>query len=271
MLAGGDVDPYALLQFYLDAGADEAIGGEAPDRTFLAEVMALPQAAEAASAAVAAGGGSGRKAVGTLEGLVEARALAAEAKTIEELRAALDGFKALSLKRTAMQMVFADGNPQAKVMLVGDVPGTDEDRLGRPFAGASGQLLDKMFAAIGLSRADTLYITSLVNWRPPGNRPPSKAEFALSLPFIRRHIELANPAVVVFIGSPTAKELLETTQSLTRLRGKWTDYKSDGLEKPVPALCMFNPAYLLHSPAEKGLAWQDLLMLKKKLRELEII
>ncbi|MBI1215543.1 MAG: uracil-DNA glycosylase [Alphaproteobacteria bacterium] len=279
MLAAGETDPYELLQFYLDAGADEAIGDEAIDRMQLAEVMAFvqPGAQEQAGQGkpplpslgnLAAAPVNPNAPVGTLEAMGDARALAEGAQTLEELKAALDGFKGMSLKRTATQMVFADGNPKARVMLVGEAPGADEDRLGRPFVGVSGQLLDKMFAAIDLSREETIYISNVINWRPPGNRSPSDAEIALSLPFIRRHIELVNPAVVVFVGGVAAKALLETTQGITRLRGKWTDYTSAGLEKPVPALCMFHPAYLLRSPGQKGLAWQDLLRLKKKLQEM---
>lgn len=274
-----------LLQFYLDAGADEAIGGNTHDRTQLADVLSFaPLATESAPVQphgntqpfampprVQEESASGTTAIGTLEAMGDARALAAGAKTLEELKTALESFKGMSLARTATQMVFADGNPAARVMLVGEAPGADEDRIGRPFVGVSGMLLDKMFAAIGLGREETLYISNVINWRPPGNRAPSDAEIALSLPFIRRHIELVNPAVLVFIGGVSAKALLETAQGITRLRGKWTDYASAGLEKPVPSLCMFHPAYLLRSPLQKGLAWQDLLSLKAKLKALNIL
>ncbi len=165
-------------------------------------------------------------------------------------------------------MVFADGNPQAKVMLVGEAPGADEDRAGKPFVGVNGQLLDRMLASIGLSREENVYISNLINWRPPGNRSPSDAEVALSLPFIQRHIELANPAILVLSGGVAAKALLQTSQGITRLRGKWMEYKSDGMAAPIPVLATFHPAYLLRSPAQKGLAWQDLLKLKERIKQL---
>ncbi len=270
------LSPYELLQFYLDCGVDEVMGDVALDRTQIPEKI-LPMVAPTtktavATAALAASAESSPEGLaGVIESLEEARTLAAAAKTVEELRAALDSFKGLAIKRTATQMVFADGNPQARVMFVGEAPGADEDRLGRPFVGVSGQLLDKMLGSIGLSREDNAYISNVINWRPPGNRAPSDAEIALSLPFIRRHIELVNPAVVVFVGGVSAKTLLDTTQGITRLRGKWADYSSEGLAQPIPAMCLFHPAYLLRSPQQKSLAWADLLSLKNKLRALGVI
>lgn len=271
------VNPYELLQYYVDCGADEAMTDEAIDRTKLAPVVspfpqssvekpdqkssgALPQipAAVTDPASLAA-------TPGAFEALGDARLLAAEATSIDELKAALDAFKGLTLKRTATQMVFSDGNPKARVMVIGEAPGADEDRLGRPFVGLSGQLLDRMLAAIGLSREENVYITNVINWRPPGNRNPSDAEIALSLPFVQRHIELVNPAVLVFAGGVAAKALMQTNAGITRLRGKWAEHKTDGLEKPVPVLPIFHPAYLLRTPLEKRLAWADLLKLKEKL------
>jgi DNA polymerase len=268
-------DPAALLQFYIDAGADEAIGDETIDRTKpvakvapdapvmerLGAVASLPVATAAAAEAP----------LGTIESLGDAQVLAAKAQSIEELKAALDGFQGLSLKRSATQMVFADGNPASRVMLIGEAPGADEDRIGRPFVGVSGQLLDRMLASIGLSRTENVYISNIINWRPPGNRSPSDAEIALSLPFVLRHIELVKPAVLVFAGGVAAKALLSTSQGITRLRGRWVDHASPGLEKPVPALPIFHPAYLLRSPQEKRLAWADLLKLKARLKEMKIL
>lgn len=202
--------------------------------------------------------------LGTAEASLDARRLAGEAGSLTELEKALNHFEGCALKRTATNTVFADGNPQAKIMLVGEAPGADEDRMGKPFVGVSGQLLDKMLAAIGLDR-ETVYITNIVNWRPPGNRSPSASEIAVCLPFTRRHIELVKPDVLLFVGGVAAKALLETSQGITRLRGRWTDYKSEGLEKAVPAMAIFHPAFLLRSPAQKKLAWQDLLAVKKHL------
>lgn len=202
--------------------------------------------------------------LGTAEASLDARRLAGEATSLKELEDALNRFEGCALKRTATNTVFADGNPRAKIMLVGEAPGADEDRMGKPFVGVSGQLLDKMLAAIGLDR-ETVYITNIVNWRPPGNRSPSASEIAVCLPFTRRHIELVKPDVLLFVGGVAAKALLETSQGITRLRGRWTDYKSAGLEKEIPAMAIFHPAFLLRSPAQKKSAWKDLLAVKKYL------
>jgi DNA polymerase len=137
--------------------------------------------------------------------------------------------------------------------------------------GVSGQLLDRMLAAIGLSRESNVYISNVINWRPPGNRSPSDAEIALSLPFIQRHIELVNPAVLVFAGGVAAKALMQTSQGITRVRGRWVEHMTEGLKSPIPTLPIFHPAYLLRSPAQKSLAWTDLLSLKAKLKALGIL
>lgn len=265
------LSPFELLQFYVDIGVDDVVGDETLDRTKIPEkILPLVQPAVAAVVPSAQGQPSETADMGMIEALEEAQTLAAAAMTLDDLRAAIDGFKGLAIKRTATQMVFADGNPQARVMLVGEAPGADEDRIGRPFVGVSGQLLDKMLAAIGLRREENVYISNLVNWRPPGNRDPEAAEIALSLPFIRRHIELVNPAVVVFVGGVSAKALLDTSQGITRLRGRWMEHTTAGLAQPIPALCMFHPAYLMRSPQQKALAWADLLNLKAKLAALGV-
>lgn len=279
--------PAELLQFYIDCGVDETIGEEPVDRTQLpsSTVAAFAQPQGQGQAAAPSGkpplpqmppaltpkAPAQPEAAGAFEAMGDARAMAAAAKTVDELKAALEEFKGLSLKRTATQMVFCDGNPKAKIMLVGEAPGADEDRVGKPFVGLSGQLLDKMLASIGLSREENVYISNVINWRPPGNRSPTDAEIALSLPFIQRHIELINPQVVLFAGGVAAKALMQTATGITRLRGKWAEHKTDGLAAPIPALPMLHPAYLLRSPLEKRLAWQDLLKLKAKLRELGIL
>lgn len=269
------LNPVELLQWYVDIGADEAVGDAPIDRTKIVSenLAALPLIKEdrpklMTSAAPLA---SPAPLVSGMESLGDARSLAQSAKTLDELRAALESFQGLSLKRTATQMVFADGVQTAKIMLVGEAPGADEDRMGLPFVGVSGQLLDRMLAAIGLSRETNVYISNVINWRPPGNRSPSDSEIALSLPFIQRHIEIINPAVVVFVGGVSAKALLQSSLGITRLRGRWVDYTSEGLSLPVPALATFHPAYLLRSPAQKALAWADLLSLKKKLQALKIV
>lgn len=273
------LSPEELLQFYIDAGADEAIGDETVDRTkFTETVLAMPAIsadmpgrAPIELPALTGVGAAGTAPPGAIEAMEDARSLAAGAKTLDELRAALDSFKGLSIKRTATNMVFSDGNPAARVMLVGEAPGADEDRMGRPFVGVSGQLLDKMLASIGLSREDNIYISNVINWRPPGNRAPDDKEIALSLPFIRRHIEIMNPALIILAGGVAAKALLETSQGITKIRGRFVDYSLPGLTAPVPLMPIFHPAYLLRSPQHKSLAWSDLQKIRKRLRELGVL
>jgi DNA polymerase len=196
-----------------------------------------------------------------------ARDAARSAASLDDLRAALSRFDGISLRKTATNLVFADGNPEADVMLVGEAPGADEDRQGKPFVGVSGQLLDRMMAAIGLDRT-TFYITNVCFWRPPGNRKPTEAELAAQQPFVLRHIELVKPRALVLVGGSSAQILLGTNEGITRLRGRWFDYRSDGLEQPIPALPLFHPAYLLRQPELKREAWRDLLKLKTRLQDL---
>ena len=164
-----------------------------------------------------------------------------------------------------MNLVFADGNPDGRVMLIGEGPGSEEDRRGLPFVGASGQLLDRMLACIGLDRAQ-VYISNVLFWRPPGNRTPTDAEVAACLPFVERHIELANPDFLVLLGGMSAKTLLARTEGILRLRGRWRPYQHAGMATPIPALPTLHPAYLLRQPQQKRLAWRDLLSLGKALK-----
>jgi len=196
-----------------------------------------------------------------------ARALAAAASTLEELADALAAFDGCPLKFTATKLVFADGNPRAAVMLVGEAPGSDEDREGRPFVGVSGQLLDRMMAVIGLTRGD-FYVANTVYWRPPGNRSPTQAETAACLPFIQRQIELAAPKILVLVGGAAAKTLLNRPDGITRLRGRRFDYESPGLAGPISALATYHPAFLLRQPSQKREAWQDLLTLREMIDSL---
>jgi len=196
-----------------------------------------------------------------------ARALAAQATTIDALAALIAGFDACPLKRTATNTVFADGNPAAPVMIIGEAPGADEDRIGTPFVGRAGQLLDRMLAAIGLDRTG-VQITNVIYWRPPGNRKPTTQEIASCLPFVFRHIVLSRPLVLVLAGGTAASSLLDVSEGITRLRGRWFDLAIPGLDAPLPALPMFHPAYLLRTPERKREAWRDLLALKMKLEEL---
>ena len=281
-------DALAMLRWQIDMGADEAIDEYPIDRTAIPAAVPMP-AAPAPSTAVQAPGEAPRPAAArnsagapaarasapqraqvALESpqLVEdARSIAARCSTPAELEAAIKGFDGCALKRTARNTVFADGQPDAPVMVIGEAPGGDEDRLGKPFVGVSGQLLDRMFAAIGMERARNLYITNVLFWRPPGNRTPTPGETAICVAFTRRHIELVRPKVVVLAGAVPAKTLLDTTEGITKLRGRWFELAVPGLDAPVPTLPMFHPAFLLRSPERKREAWRDLLALKARLDE----
>src|SRR4029077_10412597 len=196
------------------------------------------------------------------EATMAARQAAKSAKTLEELRAILDKFDGCALKATATQLVFADGNPAAKVMFVGEAPGRDEDIEGLPFVGRSGKLLDRMLAAIGLDRT-SVYIANIVPWRPPGNRTPTPQESAICLPFILRQIELANPDILVCLGGPSAQTLLNVREGILKTRGRWFAYQTGTRE--IRAIATLHPAYLLRQPLQKRLAWRDFLAIKKAL------
>ncbi len=195
-----------------------------------------------------------------------ARELAATAGTLDELRQHMAAFDGCNLKFTAKSTVFADGNPDAAVMLVGEAPGRDEDLEGLPFVGRSGQLLDRILAAIGLDRT-TVYIANVIPWRPPGNRTPTPHETEICRPFIERQIELANPKLLVTLGGPSAKTLLNTTEGVLRLRGNWRSHTTKA-GTVIPAMPTLHPAYLLRNPAHKKLAWRDFLEVKARLRSL---
>lgn len=183
------------------------------------------------------------------------------AKTLEELKTLITGFNAGEISDHARQAVFARGNPDADVMVIGEAPGRDEDMAGKPFVGQAGQLLDKIFASIGLNE-DTLYITNVVNWRPPNNRNPSKDEIALCKPFIDRHIELADPKLIVLVGGISMTAMTGMT-GIMKNRGQWTDIEIGG--KSIPALPLYHPAFLLRQPAMKKDCWRDILSLRERL------
>jgi DNA polymerase len=264
------------LQWQIAMGADEAIGEVAPDRlapppavapqAAASPVPRLPPSLAAAPSLVAPS--VIRPPAALAESLAEAaqsaRLLAAGAETIEALGALVAAFDGCPLKRTATNTVFIDGNPAAPVMIIGEAPGADEDRIGRPFVGRSGQLLDRMLAAIGLDRT-SVQITNVIYWRPPGNRKPNAAEIAACLPFVLRHIALARPLVLVLSGGTATSALLPLSEGITRLRGRWFELAVPGLEAPVPTLAMFHPAFLLRAPERKREAWRDLLALKARL------
>jgi uracil-DNA glycosylase len=256
-------DPLATLNWLVEAGADEAIAAE-PVNRLAAQAPAAPKPAAPTPLPVAAV----RPAPAPLTGdtIGDAQAAAASATTLAELKAALTAFDGCTLKRTATNTVFADGVAEGGIMLIGEAPGRDEDRIGRPFVGRAGQLLDKMLASIGLDRAHNAYITNVINWRPPDNRDPTPEEAAACLPFLRRHIELANPQLIILLGAVAARHVVGVSDGIMKLRGRWLEYRVGS--SMVPLMPTLHPAYLLRQPAHKKLAWRDLLAVKEKMQKL---
>lgn len=261
----------AALQWLIAMGAEEATLDEPVDR--FAEPSPIPDKTPEAGpqlatpAILARPAPVGHSQLAPSEGARDALTAAQGANSIEELKSAIENFDGCALKFTATNTVFADGNPEAEIMFIGEAPGVDEDRQGRPFVGASGQLLDKMLSHIDLSRAKNVYISNVLFWRPPGNRSPTTAEIAACMPFVRRHIELVKPKILILLGGTAAKTILDKTEGIMRLRGRWFDFQIEGLENPILALPTLHPAFLLRQAAQKREAWRDLLTLKTKLLE----
>jgi DNA polymerase len=258
-----------LLGWYAGVGVDAALGEEPVDRRAEAgNAAAEPPSPRAPSPEPAPGRESHllpRMAAAPAAATEQAaRDAAAAAKTMDELRDALARFEGCNLRHTATNLVFADGNPEARVMLVGEAPGRDEDIQGLPFVGRSGQLLDRMLGAIGLDRT-SVYIANVVPWRPPGNRTPTPQETAACRPFIERQIALCDPDFLVCLGNAAARELLQTGDGILRLRGRWMPFDAGG--RTIRAMAMLHPAYLLRQPLHKRLAWRDLLALKRALAD----
>ncbi|PWK59880.1 uracil-DNA glycosylase [Roseicyclus mahoneyensis] len=258
-------DALAMLDWQIELGADEAILDSPVDRFALEEAQAAPVPAPVARPATPAAAAPA-VAAPAVDATELARHSAASATDLPSLRSAMEGFGHCPLSQTATQLVFADGNPAARVMIVGEAPGREEDQQGRPFVGRAGQLLDRMLSAIGLDRAsddpaNAVYITNMLPWRPPQNRDPSPEELSMLGPFVRRHIELADPDILVLMGNHACQGLTGR-MGITRLRGQWTEVMGR------PAIPMFHPAYLLRKPPEKAKAWADLLSLKARLRDL---
>jgi len=256
----------ALLAWQMEAGADEAIGNAPVNR--LAPPPEKPQRHDTHSETAerpAAGHAPVHSAAQPTESampdpVMAARARAREARTLEDLHHILEGFEGCPLRFTAKNLCFADGNPQAKIMFVGEAPGADEDIQGKPFVGRAGKLLDKMLAAIGLDRS-SVYITNVVYWRPPGNRNPTPQETQVCRPFIERQIEILDPDILVLLGGSAAKEMLSRSEGILKMRGKWFDY--DTGKRTIKAIATLHPAYLLRQPGQKRLAWRDFLAVKK--------
>jgi uracil-DNA glycosylase len=270
----------AWLDWYRSMGVDEVIGERPIDRTQPAEISSgrrgdISRPERAAPPAFSASPGTPplvpradahRPALQSVSSAVaSAREIAAACRDLAALEAAVGAFDGCSLRDTALSLCFADGSPQAEVMLVGEAPGAEEDRLGRPFVGQSGKLLDKMLATIGLERR-SVYITNVIYWRPPGNRTPTQGEIAACQPFLERQIELLKPKIIVFLGGIAARGLLGVKEGVTKLRGRRFVYTAaDGTS--IPAMVTFHPAFLLRQPGQKRFAWRDLLALRQRLDE----
>jgi len=257
-------DTLSTLQWFLEAGAGEAIG-ETPVNRLVATPPAQTQARAAPPPPRPMA--APRSAPPPIEGdgIGNAQAAAAAATSLPQLKAALEAFDGCTLKRTATNMVFADGTPAGGILFIGEAPGRDEDRIGKPFVGRAGQLLDKMLLAIGLDRNINAYITNVINWRPPDNRDPSPEEAAQCLPFLRRHIELAEPQLIVLLGAVAARHVVGGSEGIMKLRGRWMEYRVG--DRMVPLMPTLHPAYLLRQPAHKKLAWRDLQAIATRMEE----
>jgi uracil-DNA glycosylase len=270
MTPDGAPNVQQLLGFYLEAGVDCALTEEPVNRLsdpdIASAAAALPKPVRTIPAAIPVAIPAARsEAIPAPEAaIMSAREAARTAPSLEVLRTLLENFDGCALKSTATRLVFADGNPKARIMFVGEAPGREEDIEGLPFVGRSGQLLNRMIATIGLDRSSA-YIANVIPWRPPGNRTPTPQETQICLPFIQRQIELVNPDVLVTLGNPSTQTLLSTREGIMKTRGKWFDY--DTGSRVIRALATFHPAYLLRSPSYKRLAWQDLRSIAKMLEQ----
>ncbi len=203
-------------------------------------------------------------------GNFDAESLAVVANNLDELRAAIAKFDGIAFKKSAANTVIADGNPNSKIMFIGEAPGAEEDRQGLPFVGLAGQLLDKMLAAIQLNRTN-VYISNILFWRPPGNRTPSPEEMAMCMPFVRRHIQLVKPQILVCLGGTAMKAMFQTKDGIMKMRGSWLDFAPMPGDTPIPTLLTYHPAFLLRTPAYKKDSWADLQDLQKRAKELGIL
>ena len=269
----------ALLSFYVHAGVESLVGEQPVNRLAeaggIAGVESAPEPVAASSPDLPTRAKLSRDrppateaprsvqpAISPEVAVMAAREAAGSAATLDELRAMLGAFDGCALKTMAKQLVFADGNPQARLMFVGEAPGREEDLEGLPFVGRSGQLLNRMLSAIGLDRTQA-YIANIIPWRPPGNRTPTPQESAICLPFIRRQIELVDPDILVCLGGPSMQTLLGVKDGIMKTRGRWFAYQTGTRE--IRALATLHPAYLLRQPLAKRQAWRDFLAIKKAL------
>lgn len=259
-----------VLEWYICAGVEETCG-DVPFAMAPAEKAVVPKPAASVLSALVkkpAEPTPVRQATtglaqATLNATQNAKDLCASIDSLDELRKAVENFDGCALKLTASHTVFGDGNPQARVVFIGEAPGADEDRIGVPFVGRSGHLLDKMLAAVHMDRTQ-YYITNILPWRPPGNRTPLDSEIAVCLPFLKRQLDIINPDFIFTLGGSAANALLDTADSISKMRGRWMEYtKSNGQKAMV--LASFHPAYLLRTPGQKAKAWSDVLRLYKQM------
>lgn len=267
MPATPDISARDLLAFYLETGVDCALSDE-PVNRLSEQTTAEERTPSKPPLFRNANTTPKRPATEPMPApdlaIASARELAPRARSLDELRALLEKFDDCALKSTATRLVFADGNPQAKIMFVGEAPGRDEDIQGLPFVGVSGKLLDLMLGAVGRDRT-SVYIANIIPWRPPGNRDPSPQETQICLPFIKRQIELVDPDILVCLGKPSSQAVLELKDGIMKTRGKWHDY--DTGSRKIRAMATFHPAYLLRQPIYKRLAWQDFRAIRKALAQ----
>ncbi|HTT84989.1 MAG TPA: uracil-DNA glycosylase [Rhizomicrobium sp.] len=260
---------FGALRWLAEAGADEAVVEQPVNRFRRTPAAAAPPLRKpetkiaSTPALVPAPPASGDDPIG------QAMALAAACTTLAELKAAIEAFEGCALKRHATRTVFADGSPAHRILFIGEAPGKDEDAAGLPFVGRAGKLLDKMLAAIGLDRKTNVYITNVLNWRPPGNRDPAPEEAAACLPFLRRHIELAAPEIMVLLGAVAVRHVMGKSEGIMRLRGNWLEYFVGG--RLIPVMPTLHPAYLLRRPIDKKLAWRDLQAISDKVNTLRLL
>jgi uracil-DNA glycosylase family 4 len=270
-------DAASALAWLVEMGADEVVGEIAVDRLAAAAQAPAPQAAARVetpllrpSPAVAAVRRN-QPQPGASESMQDARAIAAGCASLDDLAAALSNFDACPLRKTATNLCFLDGNPHAHVLVIGEAPGNDEDLQGKPFVGRSGQLLDRMLAAIGLDRraedpTRAVLITNTIFWRPPGNRKPTDAETAMCMPFVLRLVEVMKPRLILCAGATPTQRMMGLTDGILKLRGRWFDVAAG--DRKIPLLATLHPAYLLRQPAQKRLAWRDLLSLRERLDQI---
>lgn len=259
------------LQWHVDHGADEGLVDTPIDRTIAPDITQVIAKTPSLKTVPQKEATADSDIMGAATAIVEAQKLSKACNTLEELKTAISNFDGLSIKATATNMVFSDGDPKSSIMLIGEAPGADEDIQGKPFIGESGQLLDKILASIGLDRNSednqhSVYISNILNWRPPGNRTPTQAEMDISLAFIERHIALIQPKLIIICGGSAAKALLKRSDSISKMRGVFHDYKCG--ENSIPAMITYHPAYLLRTPSQKKAVWADMLMFQAKMPEI---